>query len=228
MDIQKWGVIAGLGTALTMFCFAMLIEWDIINISLFIEHKDFIINAMLGVSASAITSSIISYVFYEREKKKIIKKYLEILGTISADIEFFVEVVNECKENGMMISEDGAEYFKIKITNMCNLLKDVFFIGMDYSPAYLPWERDELNLCQSHFHWVCNNTYHNLILIYEYMNREKVMRSSNTSKMITDECIIDSLEDIIRELGNGSEFNECSRLFQEMIIEYLNLKEPNI
>lgn len=220
MNTQKWLIISSFLIIVIMFLFAALLEWNIINnthnISFFIGHREFVINLILGIGASAIVSFVISLVSYKREKRNIIKKYFQVLSDIYVEVEFFVHAINEYKgKNGLVIPDGEMEYFTGKIINMRNLLRETLFIGVDYSPIILFWKEDCLNLYQNRFHRVCNDRYGDLLILCEFTNKEHKL-------------VLNELERIAKDIGNGSEFEEYRRAFDDEIVKYLNLKEPNI
>ena len=141
MDIQK--KVMKYSALLTgfMLIISILLEWNIMmNLEMpdcFKGHKSFILNYVVGITASGILTFVIAGVSYLTEKKRIIvsysQTYYELLKNMKVMEMFFFKHSNENQISIQQAERTDLYYYLEKINSTLNVLIN---LGLVFDPIF--------------------------------------------------------------------------------------------
>lgn len=180
MDIQK--KVMKYSALLTgfMLIISILLEWNIMmNLEVpdcFKGHKSFILNYVVGITASGILTFVIAGVSYLTEKKRIIvsysQTYYELLKNMKVMEMFFFKHSNENQISIQQAERTDLYYYLEKINSTLNVLIN---LGLVFDPIfplfkknYKVKEKNNFYSAKKKFHSFCVNFSMNIDGFFDY------------------------------------------------------------
>lgn len=240
MRIQRKTMLWSFIIALLMFSLATLIEWRIINnnynITFLVGHREYVVNCLIGIAASALVAFAVSFVSYISEKRKVLYEYLKITPDVFIISGFFVKLVIDYVKNGKLtIPQEEVNSFGDELKRMRDIFRDVSIIGMSYSPILFyenkfgvlkkrQKEKLWLNYCQYNFHILCTDIYWESELVFEYSKLLTLKKITQQERDFLLQEQEKSFNKLISMIDGNSNLDLSRKQLETAIRKYMKIK----
>lgn len=237
MRIQRKTLVCSMAIGFIAFTLATLVELRIINnfcnITALVGHRDYVITCFIGVAASALISSIISWVSYYNEKLKIINSYFDLLTEINLVNDYYIRWLKQYYNEGdMNIPEQDFDLFGNKLGDLCTILKSTVLLGLSYSPIiFYPSKINifkqsqkkmrKLIYCQYVFNISCAEVYGQTKATHEFWLRTTIKSEKAEFKDGFDQAF----KKLLKMLDAYSELENNRKCLSNAVNKYLKIKE---
>lgn len=243
MRIQKKTILCSIVVLIIVFFLSAFLEFRIINnvcnIRFLIGHRDFVINCLIGVEASAFITFVISLVSYYTEKRKNINSYFDLLLEIYCINDYYTRWLKQYNKDGnLSIPEKDFDIFENILKHLLSALSNSVKIGSSYSPIFFytyrinifkKWQKKNSKLIfwQYKFNRDCLEVYLQAKLTYELWIRTILKDQPIEDKEKFSNNFQSNFRKLIHMLDKNSTFEKDQKCFSKSINKYLGIKEEH-